>query len=160
MNESETSPAIEFLQKNGVEFQKCVYEYEEKGGTKRSSEKLGVDEHCVIKTLVFEDNTRRPFIVLQHGDRLVDLKLLADATGCKKARPCEPEKATLVTGYLVGGTSPFGTRESVPIYAEGTIFDLPLIYINGGKRGMLVRINPAEIARVLSVALISVATVR
>jgi Cys-tRNA(Pro) deacylase len=144
------TPATKFLRANGVAFSNHLYEYEEHGGTQVSSRELGVDEHAVVKTLVFEDETARPLIVLMHGDCKVSAKELARQAGCKKVEPCKPEVANRHSGFLVGGTSPFGTRKKMPVYVEKTILNLPLIYINGGRRGYLVGIDPKEILRVLA----------
>jgi Cys-tRNA(Pro) deacylase len=146
---SET-PATQFLRKHGVAFSEHPYEYEEHGGTAVSSRELGVPEHDVIKTLVMQDEAARPLIVLMHGDCKVSTKNLARAIGCKTVEPCKPEVANRHTGFLVGGTSPFGTRKQMPVYVEKTILDLPRIYINGGRRGYLVSIAPSELLRVLA----------
>jgi Cys-tRNA(Pro) deacylase len=124
----------------------------EKGGTKHSSQVLGVDEHAVIKTLIFETNEKKPLIVLQHGDFQVSAKNLARHLNVKTVAPVAPEKASKLTGYLIGGTSPFGTRTKMPVYAEKTIFDLEKIFINGGKRGFLIQIEPQALRDVLSVS--------
>jgi Cys-tRNA(Pro) deacylase len=137
------TPAVRFLREHRVDFVPHLYDYVEKGGTRESAKQLGVDEHAVIKTLVFETNEKKPLIVLMHGDRHVSTKNLARHLGVKSVEPVTPEKASKLTGYLVGGTSPFGTRTSVPVYVESTILDLEKIYINGGKRGFLVEIEPA-----------------
>lgn len=123
-----------------------LYEWEEHGGTAHSAASLGVDEHQVIKTLVLETELRKPLIVLMHGDREVSTKNLARFLGCKSVQPCSPQNVTRYTGYQVGGCSPFGTRQSLPIYAESTILELPRLFINGGKRGFLVEIAPAALA--------------
>ena len=146
---SET-PATAFLKRHRVQYTEHVYEYEEHGGTKVSSRELGVDEHAVVKTLVMEDDAKAPLIVLMHGDRTVSTKNLARQIGAKRVEPCKPEVAQRHSGYLVGGTSPFGTRKAMPVYIEKTILDLPKIYINGGRRGFLVGIDPKEIVRVLA----------
>ena len=151
------SPAIRQLRAAGIEFTDHLYEYEEKGGTAVSARALGVDEHSVVKTLVMEDERRNPLIVLMHGDRQVSTKELARVLGVKTISPCNPETATRHTGYMVGGTSPFGTRKAMPVYIERTILDLPRIYINGGKRGFLVGMSPADIAKVLDTTLVNVA---
>ena len=151
------SPAIRQLRAAGIEFTDHLYEYEEKGGTAVSARELGVDEHSVVKTLVLEDERKNPLIVLMHGDRQVSTKELARVVGVKTISPCNPETATRHTGYMVGGTSPFGTRKSMPIYIERTILDLPRIYINGGRRGYLVGMNPADIAKVLDTKPVNVA---
>ncbi|MFM7282636.1 MAG: aminoacyl-tRNA deacylase, partial [Planctomycetia bacterium] len=133
----------------GVAFVPRLYEYVEKGGTSRSSAELGVDEHSVVKTLVFETDAKKPLIVLMHGDRQVSTKNLARLLGVKAIQPCKPEIAEKWTGYQVGGTSPFGTRTALPVYVERTILALPKIVINGGKRGFLVEIEPAALVHVL-----------
>ena len=143
------TPAIRFLKSHKIAFSSHVYAYEEHGGTRVSARELNVDEHAVVKTLVFEDENARPLIVLMHGDSKVSTRELARQIGCKKVEPCSPEAANRHTGYLVGGTSPFATRKLMPIYLEKTILDLPLIYINGGRRGFLVGVQPHEIMRVL-----------
>jgi Cys-tRNA(Pro) deacylase len=153
---SET-PATQFLRKHGVAFSEHPYEYEEHGGTAVSSRELGVSEHDVIKTLVMQDEAARPLIVLMHGDCKVSTKNLARAIGCKTVEPCKPEVANRHTGFLVGGTSPFGTRKQMPVYVEKTILDLPRIYINGGRRGYLVSIEPSELLRVLAPTPVEVA---
>ncbi len=138
---SET-PATAFLKKNKVAFTEHPYDYEEHGGTRVSSEKLGVPEHSVVKTLVMEDEDKKPLIVLMHGDMSVSTKNLARQIGKKRASPCDPDVAQRHSGYQVGGTSPFGLRKAMPIYVERTILDLERIYINGGRRGFLVGIDP------------------
>jgi Cys-tRNA(Pro) deacylase len=145
------TPAIRALREKQVDFEPHVYEYVEKGGTKYSSEVLGVDEHAVVKTLVFETNEKKPLIVLMHGDFQVSTKNLARHLSVKSVAPAAPEKASKLTGYLVGGTSPFGAKTKMPIYAEKTIFDLPEIYINGGKRGFLISIEPRVLREVLQI---------
>jgi Cys-tRNA(Pro) deacylase len=151
------SPAIRQLRAAGIEFTDHLYEYEEKGGTAVSARELGVDEHNVVKTLVMEDERKNPLIVLMHGDRQVSTKELARVLGVKTISPCNPETATRHTGYMVGGTSPFGTRKSIPVCIERTILKLPRIYINGGRRGYLVGMNPADIAKALDTKLVNVA---
>lgn len=147
---SET-PATAFLKQHRVAYTEHPYTYEEHGGTGVSARALGVDEHAVVKSLVMEDQDGKPLIVLMHGDRKVSTKNLARQAGRKSIGPCKPEVAQRHSGYLVGGTSPFGIRKPMPVYVEKTIFDLPAIYINGGRRGFLVGINPVEIRRVLDV---------
>ena len=142
--------AIAVLRKHGVVFNEHTYRYEERGGTAVSSRELGVSEHCVIKTLVMEDENKQPLIVLMHGDREVSTKNLARQIGRKTVTPCAPEVAQRHSGYQVGGTSPFGTRKTMPIFMERSIADLERIYINGGRRGLLVSMAPAELIRVLS----------
>ena len=143
--------AIRVLREREVEFEPHVFEYVEKGGTKHSSEVLGVDEHAVIKTLVFETDEKKPLIVLMHGDAQVSTKSLARFLNVKTVAPAAPQRANRLTGYLVGGTSPFGIKTRMPIYAEKTIFDLPRIYINGGKRGFLVELEPRILKAVLQI---------
>ncbi|HEY0659648.1 MAG TPA: Cys-tRNA(Pro) deacylase [Pyrinomonadaceae bacterium] len=145
------TPAIRVLREKKIEFEPHIYEYIEKGGTRHSAQELGVDEHAVVKTLIFETNEKKPLIVLQHGDFQVSTKNLARALNVKTVAPVAPEKASKLTGYLVGGTSPFGTKTKMPVYVEKTIFDLPRIYINGGKRGFLVAIEPRVLKTVLSI---------
>src|SRR6476661_9257440 len=139
---SET-PATQLLKKQGVAFTEHPYVYEEHGGTAVSSRELGVDEHCVVKTLVMQDEAARPLIVLMHGDRKVSTKNLARAIPCKSVEPCKPEVAQRHSGYMIGGTSPFGVRKAMPVYVEESILALPTIYINGGRRGFLIGIDPA-----------------
>jgi len=152
------TPAVRQLRAAGVSFTDHLYEYEEKGGTAVSASSLGVEERSVVKTLVMEDDARQPLLVLMHGDRQVSTKELARVIGVKTISPCSPETATRHTGYMVGGTSPFGTRKALPIYVERTVLDLPRIYINGGKRGYLVGLDPAEVVRILQPTLVAVAT--
>lgn len=135
--------ATGWLRAAGVVFSEHVYDYVEHGGTGESARQLGVDEHAVVKTLVMEDEAAKPLIVLMHGDRQVSLKNLARQIGVKKVVPCKPEVAQRHSGYLVGGTSPFGTRKAMPVYVEETVLGLPRILINGGRRGFLVGIDPA-----------------
>jgi len=149
--------ALRTLRAHGVRFTEHPYRYEEHGGTAVSARELGVDEHSVVKTLVMEDETRRPLIVLMHGDRSVSTKELARQIGRKAVRPCEPAVAQRHTGYMVGGTSPFGTVKPLPTYVERSILALDAIYINGGRRGLLVRLSPGELTRVLGAAPVDVA---
>ena len=148
--------AVRALRAHKVEFTHHPYEYEEKGGTAASSRELGVDEHAVIKTLIMEDDSKKPLVVLMHGDRQVSTKNLARFMGVKTIQPCSPELANKHSGYLVGGTSPFGTRKEMPIYMEKTILALPRIYINGGKRGYLVGLTPQDAAKILKPTLVEV----
>ncbi len=136
------TPAIQYLRKQGIEFSAHPYDYEERGGTRVSAEKLGVPEHIVVKTLVMENERAEPLIVLMHGDRKVSTKALARQIGCKSVNQCAPETANRHSGFLVGGTSPFGTRKTMPVYVERTILSLNSIYINGGRRGLLVSLSP------------------
>lgn len=151
------TPATRFLAEHGVTFTVHEYEYEEKGGTRVSSQKLGVEEHVVIKTLVFEDEAKAPLIVLMHGDRQVSTKALARQLGKKTIQPCKPEVAHKHTGYQVGGTSPFGTKKALPVYCERTIAALPRIFINAGGKGFLCSLDPAELVRVLQPTLVDCA---
>lgn len=145
------TPAIRALRAAGVAFDPCLYDYEEHGGTEVAARELGVDEHAVIKTLVFQTEQKKPLIILMHGDRSVGPGLLAKAIGAKSVTPCDPATAQKVTGYQVGGISPFGTRTTpLPIYVERTILDLEMIYINGGKRGFLVALPPETLNTVLN----------
>lgn len=144
------TPATVFLKAHKVAYTEHEYEYVEHGGTEVSAQALGVPEHSVVKTLVMQDEAAKPLIVLMHGDRKVSTKNLARQAGRKRIEPCKPEVAQRHTGYQVGGTSPFGTKKRMPIYLERSILDLPKIYINGGRRGFLVGIAPAEIARTLN----------
>ena len=144
------------LRAEKIEFTDHLYAYEEKGGTAVSSRELGVDEHCVIKTLIMEDENRNPLIVLMHGDLQVSTKELARIMGVKQITPCSPETAQKHSGYLVGGTSPFGTRRPMPVYMEAGIALLERIYINGGKRGYLVGMAPGDLSRVLKPVLVTV----
>lgn len=136
------TPAIRALREARLEFEQHLYDYTDKGGTRHSAEALGVDEHLVIKTLVMQDEDRSPLVVLMHGDLQVSEKGLARLLGKKAISPCDPAIAQKHTGYQVGGTSPFGTRKQLPVYAEESIFELGCMYINGGKRGFLVCLDP------------------
>ena len=151
------TPATQFLAEHGVEYTEHHYEYVEHGGTAVSSSSLGVPEHEVVKTLVMEDEERKPLIVLMHGDRTVSTKDLARQAGRKRIEPCKPDVAQRHTGYQVGGTSPFGTRKSLPVFIERSILELPAIYINGGRRGFLVRLSPKALVAVLSPTPVDVA---
>jgi Cys-tRNA(Pro) deacylase len=148
--------AVRDLRAHKVEFTDHLYEYEEKGGTAVSARELGVSEHAVVKTLVMEDDDRNPLVVLMHGDLKVSTKELARIIGVKTIAPCNPDTANRHSGYVVGGTSPFGTPKKMPVYMEETILALPKIYINGGKRGYLVGIAPQEAVRILSPKLVKV----
>lgn len=152
--------AVRVLRGHGVGFTDHLYAYEERGGTAVSARELGVDEHAVVKTLVMEDDGKSPLLVLMHGDRQVSTQRLARTLGVKSVAPCAPEAASRHTGYQVGGTSPFGTRKALPVYMERSILDLPRIYINGGKRGYLVGMDPADARRVLRPTLVDVGIVR
>ncbi|ORJ57547.1 Cys-tRNA(Pro) deacylase [Geothermobacter hydrogeniphilus] len=143
------TPAVRLLKQHRVAFIPHLYSYQEKGGTAASARELGIDEHRVIKTLIMEDERRQPLIVLMHGDREVSTRQLARTIGCKSIQPCAPEVANRHSGYLVGGTSPFGTRKQMPVYMEESITDLETIYLNGGKRGFLVEIAATDVTRLL-----------
>ena len=149
--------AVRMLRAEKVEFTDHPYAYEEKGGTAVSAKELNVDEHCVIKTLIMEDESRKPLIVLMYGDMQVSTKELARIIGAKQITPCTPDNANRHSGYLVGGTSPFGTKRQMPVYMEEGIAALERIYINGGKRGYLVGINPSELIRLLKPVPVKVA---
>ena len=151
--------AVRVLRERGVDFSHHPYAYEERGGTVVSARELGVPEHAVIKTLVMEDEAKRPLVALMHGDREVSTKALARAIGVKTIAPCAPADADRHSGYQVGGTSPFGTRKAMPVYAQRTIVDLPRVYINGGKRGFLVSIDPNQLRAALPVKEVSVAII-
>jgi Cys-tRNA(Pro) deacylase len=150
--------AIRVLREHGVPYTDHPYDYEERGGTAVSARELGVPEHACIKTLVMEDDAKRPLIVLMHGDREVSTKSLARAIGVKSVQPCAPAVADRHSGYQVGGTSPFGTRRAMPVYMQRTIADLPYLYVNGGRRGYLVGLAPADLVRVLKPTLLDIAT--
>lgn len=156
-NKAPVTAAVRTLRAAKVPFADRLYAYEEKGGTAVSSRELGVDEHAVVKTLIMEDEAKNPLIVLMHGDRQVSTKELARVLGVKTIAPCTPETAQRHTGYLVGGTSPFGTRRRMPVCLEETILDLPRIYINGGKRGYLVEMDPRDVVKLLDPTLVRVA---
>lgn len=151
------TPAVRALRAAGVIFTDHLYDYEEKGGTAVSARELGVGEHSVVKTLVMESEDKQPMVVLMHGDKQVSTKELARVIGVKSIQPCNPETANRHTGYMVGGTSPFGMRKQMPVYMEKTILDLPRIYINGGKRGYLVGVAPADVTMILAPKLVSIA---
>jgi Cys-tRNA(Pro) deacylase len=136
------TPATTFLRVRGVEFSEHSYDYVDHGGTAESARQLGLPEHAVIKTLVMQDDTGKPLVVLMHGDRVVSTRRLARQLGCKGVEPCAPEVAQRHSGYQVGGTSPFGTRKPMPTYVERTVLGLPRIWINGGRRGYLVGLVP------------------
>ena len=153
---SET-PATQFLRQAGVAYSEHFFEYIEKGGTAASSAALGVPEHLVVKTLVMEDESRAPLIVLMHGDRTVSTRNLARQAGRKRIEPCRAQVAQRHSGYQVGGTSPFGTKKTMPVYMQRSILEEERIWINGGRRGFLVSIAPAEIVRTLDPVLVEVA---
>lgn len=154
------TPAVRFLRDRKIPFTEHLYAYEERGGTAVSARELGVDEHAVIKTLAMEDDTGRPLLVLMHGDREVSTRELARVLGVRSIRPCTPDTANKHTGYLVGGTSPFGTRKPLPVCMERSILELDKIYINGGKRGFLVGLDPKEVEKLPGVTLVKVGIVK
>ena len=153
---SPVTPAIRFLKAAKVQFTEHPFKYVDKGGTATFAKQFGVDEHIVIKTLVMEDEQKGPLVVLMHGDFEVSTKELSRMLGVKKVQPCTPDNAQKHSGYMVGGTSPFGMRKTMPVYMEETILDSPNVYINGGKRGFLIGIDPKEIKRVLNPTLVKV----
>lgn len=153
---SET-PATQFLRQRSIAFSEHPYQYEEHGGTAVSSRELGVEEHAVIKTLIMQDEAARPLIVLMHGDRKVSTKNLARQIACKSVEPCKPEVANRHSGYLVGGTSPFGTKKTMPVYMEQSILALEKIYINGGRRGYLLGLDPKQLPQLLPLTMVTCA---
>jgi Cys-tRNA(Pro) deacylase len=153
---SET-PATQWLRQHGVTFTEHPYDYVDHGGTAESARQLGADEHAVVKTLVMQDERAQPLIVLMHGDRQVSTKNLARAIGAKSVEPCKPEVAQRHSGYLVGGTSPFGTRKAMPVYVEESVLALPGILINGGRRGFLVGLAPDVLVTALGARAVSCA---
>ena len=150
------TPAVRVLRREKAEFGEHLYAYQERGGTPVAARELGVDERSVVKTLVMEDDQGRPLVVLMHGPLQVSTQRLARAIGVRSVSPCAPERATKHTGYQVGGISPFGTRAAMPVLMEKTILDLPRVYINGGKRGYLLELDPGEIARILQPTVVEV----
>ena len=157
MSKAPSTNATRLLRQAGVAFTEHLYRYEEHGGTQVSAQALSVAEHAVIKTLVMEDEKGAPLIILMHGDREVSTKELARQTGAKSVQPCKPDVANRHSGYLVGGTSPLGTKKPMLVYAEASIFNLDRIYLNGGSRGFLVGIDPRDLERVLQIIRVSVA---
>jgi Cys-tRNA(Pro) deacylase len=160
MSRHPETAATRFLIARKLSFEPHLYDYEAHGGTRISSAKLGVDEHAVVKTLVMEDESKKPLLVLMHGDRVVSTKELARQAGRKKIEPCKPDVAERHTGYLVGGTSPFGTRKAMPVYVEATILDLERVLLNGGRRGFLVAIDPRVLVAELGAVAVQVALER
>lgn len=148
--------ALRVLKAEKVDFTPYTYRYEEKGGSATASRELEIDEHLVIKTLVFESEKKEPVLVLMHGDKHVSVKELARSAGFKTMLPCDPKIANKHTGYMVGGISPFGTKKKMPVFVEASIFDLPEIYINAGRRGLLVKLKPLELKRVLDAKPVSI----
>ena len=154
------TPALRALKAAAIDFEPKLYDYVKRGGTRSSSGALGVDEHEVIKTLIFEDENKNPFVVCMHGDQEVSAKELARVLGVKSVGPCDPVTAQRHSGYKVGGTSPFGLRKNMPVYVEGSILDLPQIHINGGARGLLVRLAPAALEKLCGAQAVDVARSR
>jgi Cys-tRNA(Pro) deacylase len=157
-NHASETPATQLLKSKGIPFGNHLYDYVENGGTAESARQLGVDEHEVVKTLVMEDDQAKPLIVLMHGDCQVSTKNLARQINVKKIVPCTPETAQRHSGYMVGGTSPFGTKKAMPVYVESTILELPLIHINGGLRGYLISIDPKALVTLLRARPVQCAT--
>jgi Cys-tRNA(Pro) deacylase len=157
MSKFPSTSATRLLRERGIPFTEHLYRYEDRGGTRVSARELGVPEHEVIKTLIMEDEAREPLVVLMHGDREVSVKALARLIGRKTVQPCRPEVANRHSGYQVGGTSPFGTRRTMPVYMERSIMELPRIFLNGGSRGFQVGLDPADAVRVLEPTLVDVA---
>ena len=152
-----STPATRLLKAQGIPYTEHPYRYEAHGGTATCARELGVPEHAVVKTLILEDETGRPLVVLMHGDQEVSLKALARQLGVRQVQLCKPEVANRHSGYLVGGTSPFGTRKAMPVHLEKTILDLARIYVNGGSRGFLVGLAPSDLVKVLRPVLVEVA---
>lgn len=157
MTDYPVTPAVRLLRDRKIAFTPHLYDYQERGGTRHSALALGVDEHAVVKTLVMQTDAKKPLLILMHGDCEVSTKQLARVVAAKSVNPCDPAIAQKHTGYLIGGTSPFGTRTQLPVYAERTIFALPRIYINGGKRGFLVELEPRVLRDVLNAQEVEVA---
>jgi Cys-tRNA(Pro) deacylase len=157
---SKTTPetlATQALKAAKVAFEGHLYDYEEHGGTKVSAQKLGVDEYSIVKTLIMQNEAKQPLVVLMHGTASVSTKELARQAKVKSVEPCPPEVAQRHSGYLIGGTSPFGTRKRMPVFLEASVAQLPRIWINGGRRGFLVSLDPQELIRVLQPQLVTVA---
>ncbi|MCF0253666.1 MAG: aminoacyl-tRNA deacylase [Duodenibacillus sp.] len=151
------TPATEWLKARGIAFEELSYDYVERGGTAHVAKVFGLDHHKVVKTLIMEDEAGKPLVILMHGDCEVSTKNLARQTGRKSVQPCAPAQAQRNSGYQVGGTSPFGTRKAMPVYVEGTILALDAVYINGGRRGYIVKIDPAALSGPLGAKPVSVA---
>ena len=156
-NRFPVTPAIRALKDSGINYTLHLYKYEEKGGTKFAADELNVDEHQVIKTLVMENGRREPVVVLMHGDKQVSTKALARVLKVKTIRPCEPEVAHRHTGYFVGGISPLGPKKQLKMYYETSIMDLPYVYINAGRKGLLARISPEELVKMIGAIPVNVA---
>jgi Cys-tRNA(Pro) deacylase len=151
-----STAAIRILKSQGIDFRPCIYNYEERGGTRVASRELDIGEHEAVKTIVLEDDGKNPLIVLMHGDREISTKKLARHLGVKTITPCDPKVAMRHTGYMVGGTSPFGTRKTLPVYIEETVLDLEKIFINAGRRGLLVEMSVQDLVRILKPRTVSV----
>jgi Cys-tRNA(Pro) deacylase len=151
-----STPAIRILKEHGVNFTVRPYKYEERGGTRVAARELGIDEHTAVKTIVMEDDGAHPFIVLMHGDMEISTKTMARILESKTVTPCTPQTALKNTGYLVGGTSPFGTKKTLPVYVEKTILELPKIFINAGKKGLLVEMSTKDLVSILNPTAVSV----
>ena len=152
-----STAATAFLISHGVDYSVHLYDYVEKGGTRVSSQALGVDEHSVVKTLMMQTETGDALVVLMHGDCKVDTKKLASILGCRKVVACPPARADELSGFIVGGTSPFGLRTALPVFLQESVLAISKIYINGGERGFLVGIQPTEIVRILAPRMVDVA---
>ena len=157
MTKTPVTPAIRMLRAHGVEYSEYIFAYKPHGGTALGALALGVDEHSVIKTLIMEDDNKRPLVVLMHGDKQVSTRQLARQLNVKSITPCAPKIATKHSGYQVGGTSPFGMRQTMPVYMQVSILELPYIYINGGRRGFLVKLAPKDLQSMLKTTLVDVA---
>ncbi|HEY3271099.1 MAG TPA: Cys-tRNA(Pro) deacylase [Geothrix sp.] len=157
MSKAPSTNATRLLKQAGVPYTEHPYHYEDHGGTAVSARELGVAEHAVIKTLVMEDEKGAPLIILMHGDREVSTRELARQIGAKSVQPCQPEVANRHSGYLVGGTSPLGTKKAMPVHAEASLFELERIYLNGGSRGFLVGLDPKDLDKVLKIRRVNVA---
>lgn len=152
-----STPAVRFLKQKGIPFELHSYKYEEHGGTERAASQLLVDEHAIVKTIVMETDRGNAFIVLMHGDREISTKEMARRLEVKSVGACEPQRAQRLTGYMVGGTSPFGTKQALPVYIESSILELPRILINAGSRGLLAVISPRDLEKVLKPVKVNVA---
>lgn len=157
MSKAPSTAATRLLREKGIPFTEHLYRYEEHGGTRVAARELGVDEHAVLKTLVMEDEGGKPLVVLMHGDREVSTKALARQVGVRSVGICKPEVANRHSGYLVGGTSPFGTRKAMPVFVEKGVLTLPRVWINGGSRGFLLGMDPADLSRALAATPVEVA---
>ncbi len=157
LNKLPFTPALRVLKEAAVKYEPMVYDYVERAGTTRIADVFGFEEHHIIKTLIMETDSKKPFVILMHGDRSVSLKNMARYLGVKAVNPCDPIQAERNSGYKCGGTSPFGTRKKMPVYVEKTILDLDYIFINGGHRGLVLKMLPTELVRVLSPVPVEVA---